>query len=126
LQIDPDLAWANDGAYAKEFVLKNINITSLSSSGNDYLFWLTYNLACNSGPITLQNIWGKEPDGTLKFSTWPDVDQPSGCKSIWNGSTLSFPSSPQITGSINAGSPPGGDFVPVGGAGINYVSPGYQ
>ena len=27
---------------------------------------------------------------------------------------------------ISYGTPPGGDFVPVGTAGVNYVSPGYQ
>jgi hypothetical protein len=112
--------------YATEYLIKNTNITSLSSGGNDYLFWLTYNLACNSGPITLQNVWGKEPSGTLTHAAWPDVDQPAACESVWNGSTLSFPQDPQIHGSISDGLPPGGDFVPVGDAGINYVSPGYQ
>jgi hypothetical protein len=47
---------------------------------------------------------------------------------VWSSSasTLSFSSSPQISGVINGGLPPGGDYVPVGKAGTGYVSPGYQ
>jgi hypothetical protein len=45
---------------------------------------------------------------------------------VWSPPTLSFPNSPQITGVLNEGVPPGGDFVPVGVAGTGYVSPGYQ
>jgi hypothetical protein len=125
LQIDPDLAYANDGAYAKLYDIRNVNMVALGGSQR-YMFWLTYNLDCNSGPINLTNVWANEPDGTLNYSSWPDVDQPSACKSVWNGSTLSFPSSPQIHGTISEGTPPGGDFVPVGAAGIGYTSPGYQ
>ena len=127
LQIDPDLAYANDGVYAAEYNLKNVNLNSLSTNGrNDYLFWLTYDLYCNSGAIALQNVHIEEPDGTLAInSVWPDTDQPAACKSVWSNRALSFPSSPQITGHLTEGLPPGGDFVPVGVAGIGYVSPGY-
>jgi hypothetical protein len=72
------------------------------------------------------NNYTQEPDGTLSInSVWPDTNQPSSCKSVWNSSTktLSFPTGTQITGVITAGLPSGGDFVPVGAAGIGYVSP---
>ena len=39
---------------------------------------------------------------------------------------VTYPSSANITGKIRQGIPPSGDFVPVGTAGPNYVSPGYQ
>jgi hypothetical protein len=127
LQIDPDLAWSVDGVYATEYIIKNTNLVSSSTDGrNDYLFWLTYGLACNSGPITLTNAYAQEPNGRLAVnSVWADTDQPAACRSVWSNPTLSFPSSPQIHGVINNGLPPGGDFVPVGVAGIAYVSPGY-
>jgi len=31
-----------------------------------------------------------------------------------------------VTGVVSKGIPAGGDFVPLGKAGLNYVSPGYQ
>jgi hypothetical protein len=127
LQIDPDLAWQNEGTYPTEFVIKNTNLRVLGSR-NRYLAWLTYGLGCNSGPIVLDNVWIDEPDGTLGLeSVWPDTDQPAGGESLWDpgSGTLSFPREPQIQGVIHAGVPPGGDFVPLGVAGIDYVSPGY-
>jgi chitodextrinase len=128
LQIDPDLAWAVDGTYAAGYDIRNTNLVSSSTNGrNDYLFWLTDGLACNSGPISLRNVYAQDALGKLSIeAAWPDTDQPAACTSLWNGSTLSFPSSPQITGVIANGRPPSGDFVPIGVAGIGYVSPGYQ
>jgi hypothetical protein len=31
-----------------------------------------------------------------------------------------------VTGAIQLGPPPGGDFVPAGSVGVGYVSPGYR
>jgi hypothetical protein len=128
LQIDPSLAWQNDGVYATEYIIKNTNLVSSSTNGrNDLLFWLTYGLDCNSGPITLTNVYEQNALGSLFIeAAWPDTDQPAACKSVWSSPTLSFPSSPQISGSIRNGLPPGGDFVPIGVAGIGYISPGYS
>jgi hypothetical protein len=131
MQIDPDMAWDVWGTYPTSITVlnTNINVTNSPYSGNSnrYAWWLTDGLACNSGPITLSGDYTKEPDGTLNGnSVWPDIDQPSGCKSVWASPVLSFPSSPQITGVLTSGLPPAGDWVPVGTAGTSYVSPGYQ
>ena len=68
-------------------ILKNTNINFLGAT-NGYVFWLTYNLGCYSGPITLTNVYAQEPDGTLSInSVWPDTNQPCCCVSAWNGST---------------------------------------
>ena len=40
--------------------------------------------------------------------------------------TISWGRSWSISGAIIAGGPPGGDYVPLGVAGLHYVSPGYQ
>jgi hypothetical protein len=129
LQIDPDLAWSLYGKNAAEYIIKNVNMKSLSSSGNDYFFWLTGDdNGCGSSPITLTNVYAQEPgSNTLSVGgAWPDTDQPSACHSVYSNGQLSFPSSPQIHGTISNGLPPGGDEVPVGLAGTNYVSPGYN
>jgi hypothetical protein len=129
LQIDADLAWSLYGKNASEYILKNVNLKSLSSGGNDYLFWLTGDdSGCGSSPITLTNVYAQEPgSNTLSGgAAWPDTDQPSACHSVYSGGQLSFPSSPQIHGTISNGVPSGGDYVPVGVAGTSYVSPGYN
>ena len=40
--------------------------------------------------------------------------------------TITWANTWGISGNITAGDPPGGDFVPLGLAGLDYVSPGYQ
>jgi hypothetical protein len=134
MTLDPDLAWDSFGEFAAEYVIKNVNINVLENPfngpGNRYAWWLTGGTspkdACLSGPIALRNVYARQPDGTLqKNSVWPDTDRPQECPSVWSPPTLSFPHSTQISGVVTAGTPPGGDYVPAGVAGIPYVSPGY-
>lgn len=132
LHVDPALAYIRHGAYPEEIIMKNVNIhvtpNPYLGDGNRYIAWLTFQHECNSGPVVLENFYADQPDGDLHRSAWPDTNQPELCKSVWNPKTkqLSFPSSPQIHGVINFGVPPGGDFVPIGQAGLGYVSPGYR
>lgn len=135
MQVDPDYGYANYGTLPS-YDLKNVNVdvtnNPYSGDANRYSYWLTYNTSCPSGSISLSNDYSQEPDGTLAAnSVWPDTAAgggPAGCQSSWNAATgqLSFPGSPQITGVLSEGLPPGGDYVPAGAAGIGYVSPGYQ
>jgi hypothetical protein len=132
LTVHPGLAYQDHGRYAEEIVMKNVNVYAAPNpylgDGNRYVAWLTYALGCKSGPVTLENFYAQQPDGDLDQSAWPDTNQPRGCESVWDPEKkqLSFPESPQITGVITYGTPPGGDFVPIGTAGLDYVSPGYQ
>ena len=132
--LDPDLAWDSFGELAAEYVVKNVNVNVLGNpykgTENRYAWWLTGGTSgedgCLSGPIVLRNVYADQPDGTLRMnSVWPDTDRPDACRSVWEAPTLLFPRSPQITGVVTAGMPPGGDYVPEGVAGIAYVSPGY-
>jgi hypothetical protein len=132
LHVDPDLAWEYYGEYPAEIVMRNVDVEVTPNpylgDGNRYIAWLTYQLDCHSGPVVLEDFYADQPDGTLNHTAWPDTHQPVACTSVWDPATgtLSFPSSPQIRGSIVAGAPPSGDFVPVGSAGRDYVSPGYM
>jgi hypothetical protein len=132
MHVDPDLAYRYYGKYPKDIVMKNVNIgvhaNPYSGDVNRYVAWLTYQQHCNSGPISLDNFYVREPDGTLEHAAWPDTAQPGACRSLWNPAAkqLSFPRSPQIRGVIHFGVPPGGDFVPAGKAGLRYVSSGYR
>jgi hypothetical protein len=130
LQVDPDLAWSRDHAFPKHIIIKNTNIRVLrnpfSGDENRYAFTFTYDQGCNSGPIVLSNVWLSEPHGHLNGNAvWPDVNEPTRCRAHWDGVRLSFPHT-RITGTIMAGTPPQGDFVPAGKAGIDYKSPGYR
>jgi hypothetical protein len=130
LQVDADLGWASYGVYPQQITILNTNIdvtaNPYSGASNRYAWWLTYGTECNSGPITLSGDYTLEPSGNMNGNAvWPDVDT-TGCKSVWSSPTLSFPNSPQISGVLTEGLPPGGDWVPAGVAGTHYVSPGYK
>jgi hypothetical protein len=127
--LDPDLAWSKFHATAT-YDIRNTNLDVINNPyngfHNHYMWWLTHGGNCVSGPTVLRNVYTSEADGTMSInSAWPDTNQPAACESSWSGSKLSFPHI-DVTGSINEGTPPGGDFVPVGAVGINYKSPGYQ
>jgi hypothetical protein len=82
-----------------------------------------------SAPVTLNAVYAAPP-GTdrLQRFMWPtDYMQQAGCPSqlTADGLSATWPSL-DVRGAIQLGPPPAGDFVPVGQAGVGYVSPGYQ
>jgi hypothetical protein len=55
-----------------------------------------------------------------------DVDPVVANRAYYNiDGSVAWPTAAHITGRVIGGLPPGGDFVPVGIAGTNYISPGY-
>jgi hypothetical protein len=133
-QVDPDYAYSTYGLTPKGGVFKNVNIDVFPnpSSGNNnrYAMWFTYSTnSCVTYPITLTNVYVKEPGNTLSYnSVWPDPANtyPAACLGVFSSGYASWPTLPAVNGVVNNGLPPGGDFVPVGTAGVGYVSPGYQ
>ena len=134
LQVDPDYAYVTYGRLPQSGTFKNVNINVFAnpSTGNSnrYATWFTYGTSsCVSYPITLSNFYVKEPDGTLADNAvWPDPanSYPGGCHGAYNGGQAFWPTLSTLTGGVTTGLPPGGDYVPSGVAGINYISPGYQ
>ena len=61
---------------------------------------------------------------------WPGYDfATTGLRpTVAGDGSLTWPAGAYITGTLNAGDPPSGDYVTSGGtgAGLGYVSPGYQ
>jgi hypothetical protein len=108
--------------------LRNSNISGLPGMGK-YLFWQE----TTDIPVSLSNVWlqGNDPTWT-DFGMWVWPNKNAEGQSDPNrravvssdGSYLWFTNS-NISGTINKGTPPGGDFVPTGVAGTGYVSPGY-
>jgi hypothetical protein len=83
-----------------------------------------------SSPMTLNQFYGAPPAGSLQRFMWPtDYGVAAGCPSALSadGQSAYWPAlTSLITGVMQLGPPPGGDFVPAGSVGVGYVSPGYQ
>jgi hypothetical protein len=82
-------------------------------------------------PMTLTDVY-VEPEATT--SLYNSVGNEAWRSGVYNflpatisadGSSASWPQDTSLTGVIKKGPPPGGDFVPDGVSGTNYVSPGY-
>jgi hypothetical protein len=77
--------------------LRRVDLTAAAGSG--FMLWKGAN-----DKVTSQNVYIRADDRTTGKLFWPD-------QAAWPG--------------VVVGSPPGGEFVPAGAAGIGYVSPGY-
>jgi hypothetical protein len=82
------------------------------------------------GTVELDDFYGQPPAGSLQRFAWPtDYMDAAGCPAQLSsdGQDLSWPAlSGSVTGTMQLGPPPGGDFVPAGSVGVGYTSPGYR
>ena len=125
------------GTPARSADYRNVNIDVLPNphagcAGNNdrYAWWLTGGGGvypdCWSLPTALINDYALEPDGSLASNAvWADPANNHDCSATYRNGMVTWPAVTAISGGIHNGLPPGGDFVPAGVAGINYVSPGY-
>jgi hypothetical protein len=95
-------------------------------SGNGYVLWLTSGATgCEATPTTLSDVYVQPRSGNqFERTIWPSPINNHPCAARIQSGFADWPSLPAITGGVHAGTPPGGDFVPAGAAGIGYVSPG--
>lgn len=110
--------------------LQNVNLTYTdpTSTSITYLLWLAD--TCAAYPTTLDNFYIKPRNNQTvgRNGAWPDSNQ-SGCPAVENNSIVTWPSLPQVKGSVIDGAP-SSDFAPggtpgLGVPGIGYISPGY-
>ena len=110
--------------------LSRINLSALltPSTGKwTHQLWLADGCE-NSYPITLQDVWCQpRPGQHLGQSVYPRSEPRADCAPVLSADrlTLSWPEGTGITGQVRAGTPPAGDFVPEGVAGIDYRPVGY-
>jgi hypothetical protein len=111
----------------------NINIipnvvTGCAGNSDRYAWWIAGGVTgCEAPPTNLVNDYAQEPDGSLLYnSVAPDLGWGNGCDPLYVAGLATWPTIAAITGGIRSGLPAGGDFVPVGRAGVNYVTPGYR
>jgi hypothetical protein len=118
--------------------IQNVNMVNLpppsalkseSHGGGNLLLLTSFDTTCRTtGPMSLSNVYISNQSGGYvgnNSQVWPHVGQ-SGCPGVLSGSNESWPKLTNITGHVTLTAPPSGDFVPVGVAGTNYVSPGYN
>jgi hypothetical protein len=96
------------GDVPKGFDFRRINIIGTETSA--YMLW---GPSRSSYPVKIEDVWVRPNPRTKKFTErdaflWP---KPATGDTTWQA--------------VQAGTPPGGDFVPAGVAGLGYVSPGY-
>jgi hypothetical protein len=100
-----------------------------SHNNGGYMLWLTRDSGCKViFPVRLHQVWIQPRKNTpLANAVWPPVGGRTACpvQAKPDDSEARFPSLP-VAGRVRKGMPPGGDFVPPGVAGLNYVSPGYR
>lgn len=109
---------------------KNVNIGDsgvppIDSKGGYYLW-----LSCGAGTkYSFTNTYIKPRAAYasvgLSARTLSNSITVGGCGMTVTNNVASF-SSADFSGTVIGGVPPAGDFVPMGVAGLNYVSPGYQ
>jgi len=61
-----------------------------------------------------------------RLAVYPPANDSTACPSVLNGGKLSFPRLPTISGTIQVGAPPRGDFVKPGSVGVGYRAAGTQ
>ena len=112
--------------------LRNVNLRHEIPAGalGSELLWLTTGTSGgNTYPITLANVYitPRPGHGSVgQGSVYPSTSQPNGFEAIQDGTKVTWPNLPTITGYVRQGEPTTGDYVPDGVAGLNYVSPGYR
>lgn len=100
---------AKGGFPPKKWVFKNINIVGDEDSA--YMLWVPG--PDGQFPMEIEDVWvqpRKNARGNRDAYLWPKPKQAG--DHFWDD--------------VKEGIPPGGDFVPEGVAGRNYVSPGYE
>ncbi len=112
--------------------MQNVNVSYSAPAVEGfvtYLLWLTgpSTTGCDHNPTQFENFYVQPRSGqTFEGDTvFPNDAVPTDCPGVLSDNTLSWPDLPSITGHVTSGQPTQ-DFVPVGTAGLSYVSPGYD
>jgi hypothetical protein len=110
---------------------KRVDLTArpqISGTSGGHMVWVGDDSCGQLSPYSFSEVYVRpRPDRTLGDSIWPTSGaDASTCPAQLLNGFASWPLFPAITGGVSLGPPPGGEFVPVGAAGLYYVSPGYQ
>lgn len=108
--------------------LQNIDLwgTATRLATGRHLLWLTSGLqGCSGYRVSLSSVYLQPRRGTTVGEVvWPELGSRLPCAATPARGRVGWSALP-VTGSVQGGPPPGGEFVPAGVAGPRYVSPGY-
>ena len=129
LELDPDLAYSVWHTFPASITVQDANIdltfNPYRGTVEGYTWLLTYGLSCKSGPVFLSGDYSGGPRSDPETArVWPDPANHV-CGAGYSNGAFSW-TAPALHGTIRGGSPPGGDFVPLGTAGLYYETPGYR
>jgi hypothetical protein len=109
--------------------MRHVDVTArpqTSGTSGGHMVWVGNDACVHNAPYTFSEVYvTPRPDRSLGSSVWP-VSSASGCPAQVVNNLARWPLFPTIVGGVALGPPPGGEFVPAGVAGLDYVSPGYQ
>ena len=111
----------------KNVDLRRVNLTN-NPNGEDTHTQVLYfaNPDGAAPPLNLDSFYVKNnrPGQNAQNAVYPDATA-TGMASAFDGTTVSFPTFSQVTGTVTDGNPPNGDFVTSTVAGLAYTTPGY-
>lgn len=124
-----------DSGSNQMFVFRNLNLTAdpewFAGAAGGHMIW--HDVKSNGGngvTTSWTNVYvTPRPGRALGYSVWPQTNDGDVVKRAVlaaDGNSVSWPNWSSISGTVNKGAPPGGDFVTAADAGIGYVSPGYR
>ncbi|HEV3096673.1 MAG TPA: hypothetical protein VG104_05975 [Candidatus Dormibacteraeota bacterium] len=134
-----DSAENNQGVLLR-WDLRNANLRDAPNSTGDGMQTLihfgdsgegTFNATSHQQGGSLSNVYLHATQKSLDQETYPNSGTTSSdhtaVHSTVNGKgAIGWASTWAVSGVVIPGDPPGGDYVPLGDAGLNYTSPGYQ
>lgn len=86
-----------------------------------FLFWAQCDLKAR---VNFDRFYVQpRPERGPRLAAYPPANESTSCPSVLTGNNISFPHLPSISGTIQVGAPPGGDFVKAGSVGVGYRSP---
>ena len=115
LQIDPDLAWSRDGTYSKQIIVLNTNVTVLPRPvlGHQESLCLVADLRAGLqlGSDHAEERLCRRAERQARWQLGlARLRSAFGLRVAVDCAVGVSPNSPQITGSLTAGTPPGGDM----------------
>jgi hypothetical protein len=111
--------------------IRNVDMTAIDAPDSRTLIWMAaenHDWLMNYR-ISFSNVWlqGLSRNSIFRVVKPHNADESPWTAVLSNGNQISWPYNPtKIQGFVFVGRPPGGDFVPQGTVGLNYVSPGYE
>lgn len=138
------LPWEDSsvGGVLSDWDLRNANLRDAANSTGDGMQTLihfgdlgpgVFNAVSHQQTGHLENVYLRASQKSLDQETYPNSGTASASRdgtlvhaTVRADGTITWSATWAVSGRVTPGSPPAGDYVPFGVAGLSYISPGYQ